>query len=1027
MAQKMTVAQFVEKWGKIQLKEKSAAQSHFNDVCALVGHATPTEMDPNGSFFTFEAPTLPSPIFDEVQSKMGEGGRRPGGGWADAWYKGKFIWEYKGKGKNLDAAYQQLLRYREFLGNPPLLITSDLDKIIIHTNFNNTARRTEVIDLERLQKDGLQLLRDAFYNPDAFKPTETQEKITEKTANSFSAFADALKKHGKNTYQSERLAHFVARILFCLFAEDIGLLPNKVFSELVRRRYKDPNTAPFTKSLRQLFAAMREGNSVFGAEPIPWFNGGLFEDDFVPEVWGLHDLLSATDKDWAGIDPSIFGTLFERIIDDSKRAQLGAHYTSKNDILLVIDPVLMTPLRAKWRKVQTEVESALRQEKPFTAEHAESAENLKISANSAVSAVQIQAYTLLEAFSAELAALKVLDPACGSGNFLYLALRELLDLQKKVIVFAAEHGLPEIPLTVNPQQLLGIETNPYAHQLAQITVWIGYIQWRYENGFAEMQEPILRELEGIENRDAILNRPDRSPQELGQAETHVPASITPGKDTGGDLSGLVREPAWPPADVIIGNPPFLGGNKIRAELGDAYVDALFKLYAGRVPAFADLVCYWFEKARAQIESGQLQRAGLLATQAIRGGVNRKVLEKIKETGDIFWAQSDRKWILDGAMVHVSMVGFDDGTIHQKLLNNHPVADINPDLTENTNITRAFSLKENGNISFQGPSPKAPFDIDKNIAQKLLQQSNLNGQPNSDVVWPVVSAIDIGQRNRDKWTIYFDMLPLEQASQYQAPFEYVKTNILPIRKTRRNDYRGMWWQYGRPRPEMSKALFGTKRYIATPRVSKHRIFIWLDSRVLANDGTIVFAREDDYFFGVLHSKVHELWARRTGTQLREAESGFRYTPTTTFETYPFPWPPGSEPAQDPRVQAIAAAAKALDDFRNSWLHPKDSLLQGSKELQKRTLTNLYNCLTVYREKIKGKQRIESTWKTALRQLFHTEKLAVELILSLDEVETLDELHATLDQSALEAYGWPRSLSDEQILEKLLALNLERASK
>ncbi len=1040
MAQKMTVDQFVAKWGKIQLKEKSASQSHFNDVCALVGHATPTEVDPTGQFFTFEAPTLPSPKLDEPQSNLGEvaEGRR-GSGWADAWYKGKFIWEYKGHRKqdqNLDAAYQQLLRYREFLGNPPLLITSDLQQIIIHTNFNNTARRVEVIDFERLRKDGLQLLHDAFYNPEAFRPAETQEKVTEKTAASFVTFTQTLQKWGNKTYHPERLAHFVVRILFCLFAEDIGLLPDKVFTDLVKHRYKDQTAEQFTKSLRILFAAMREGNSMFGAHIIPWFNGGLFDDDFVPDLPGgsLHELLAACGNDWAGIDPSIFGTLFERIIDENKRAQLGLHYTSKDDILLVIEPVLMAPLRAKWRKVQADVLHVLAQADVAASERSpasaaapdpagnsvkqEIASGLRLQRTERASAQPLAttaAWELLKAFSDELVALKVLDPACGSGNFLYMALRELLDLQKKVIIFAEEHGLPEIPLTVNPQQLYGIEVNPYAHQLAQITVWIGYIQWRYENGFAELQEPILRQLEGIQNRDAILTPSGLRPP---PPNTDEPQSVFGGGQGGG-------EPAWPPADVIVGNPPFLGGNKIRAELGDAYVEALFKLYAGRVPAFADLVCYWFEKARAQIESGQLKRAGLLATNSIRGGVNRKVLERIKETGDIFWAQSDRDWVLNGAAVRISMIGFDDGIQQEKILDDLITPNINPDLTNSYNLTEAKYLAENAGLCFEGTKKTGSFEIEESIAKAMISATNKSSLSNSDVVKPTANGIDLTSGNRGMWIIDFGVdTTIQDAKQYEKPFEYVEKYVKPEReKSRERNLVENWWLFERPRPEMRDALRSLNRFVVTPKTSKHRIFTWLQHPTLPDQALTVIAREDDYFFGVLHSKAHEIWVLRKGTSLEDRP---RYSLTATFETYPFPWPPGKEPGDSALVQAIAAAAKRLDDFRNAWLHPNNTLLQGSKEQGKRTLTNLYNGLALYREKIRGKPRSESAWKAALREIFRTEKLAVELILSLDEVETLDEIHTELDRAVLDAYGWPHSLSDEQILERLLALNLERAS-
>jgi hypothetical protein len=433
--------------------------------------------------------------------------------------------------------------------------------------------------------------------------------------------------------------------------------------------------------------------------------------------------------------------------------------------------------------------------------------------------------------------------------------------------------------------------------------------------------------------------------------------------------------------VIVGNPPFLGGGKIRSELGDAYTESLFKLYGNRLPNFSDLVCYWFEKARAMIEVGEVKRAGLLATNSIRGGANRRVLERIKESGDIFWAQSDRDWILEGAAVNVSMIGFDNGEESSRELDGCSVDKINSNLTATVDVTKAKRLAENRNICFMGPSAKAPFDIDFEVAREMVSQSfNPNARPNSDVVRPVASAIDLVRHSRNKWTIDFAMMPMEEAAQYEMPFEYVRQYVLPIRKTRRDDYRGQWWQYARPRPEMRRALKDRSRFIATPGVSKHRIFVWRDPVVLCNQGTLVFARDDDYFLGVLHSKLHELWALRKGTSLEDRP---RYTPTTTFETFPFPWPPGQEPTDVSRVQAIAQATRELVEKRGRWLNPEGAT---EKELKKRTLTNLYNACP--------------TW--------------------------LDLAHRHLDEAVLDAYGWPHGLSDEEILERLLALNLERAA-
>jgi len=453
-------------------------------------------------------------------------------------------------------------------------------------------------------------------------------------------------------------------------------------------------------------------------------------------------------------------------------------------------------------------------------------------------------------------------------------------------------------------------------------------------------------------------------------DAHATSTAPHGQDA---RATNVREPEWPAVDFIIGNPPFLGGNRIRQELGSDYVEQLFALYEGRVPAFADLCCYWFEKARAHIAAGKCRRAGLLATQGIRGGANREVLKRIKESGDIFWAESDRPWILDGANVHVSMVGFDDGEEQSRILDGNPVATINANLTSCADITTAAILAENRGICFMGPSPKAPFDIDAETAAVMLaDKGNPNGRPNSDVVRPVVSAVDIAQGSRGMWSIDFGVMPIGEAAQYEKPFEYVKANVLPVRETRRDDYRGMWWQYARPRPEMRTALRDKRRYIATPGVSKHRLFVWVSPEVPCNQGTLVFARDDDAFFGILHSRFHEVWARAQGTQLREAASGCRYTPTTSFETFPRPV----------ETEAIAEAARDLVVKRDRWLNPEGA---SAAELRQRTLTKLYNA--------------RPTW--------------------------LADCHARLDAAVAAAYGWPADLSDDAILERLLALNLERA--
>lgn len=489
-----------------------------------------------------------------------------------------------------------------------------------------------------------------------------------------------------------------------------------------------------------------------------------------------------------------------------------------------------------------------------------------------------------------------------------------------------------------------------------MVVWIGYLQWMHQHGEPIVNEPVLEKLNNIERGDAILRY---------------------------DEEGKPYEPEWQRADYIVGNPPFLGGKLLRRELGDTYIDDLFALYKGRVKAESDLVVYWFEKARSQLEARKVSRVGLLATQAIRGGVNRKVLERIQKTGTIFYAWSDRKWMLAGAAVHVSVIAFDSEDHQTPELNGIQVDQIHSNLASGVNSTAARVLEENSGICFMGTTKVGAFDISDGVARRMLTAPlNVNGRPNADVVKPWANASDLTRRPRGMFIIDFGTdMPEKAAALYQLPFEYAREHVKPRRLDNERDlYAQKWWLHGETRPDLRAALSDKKRYIMTPRIAKHRLFVWLERNVLPDSATFAFARDDDYFFGVLHSRTHELWALTQGTQL---ENRPRYTPDTTFDTFPFPWPPRHEQQDDPRVQAIAAAAKSLVELRDRWLNPPDT---PEADLKKRTLTNLYN----------------------------------------QKPQWLQDAHRTLDEAVFAAYGWPADLTDQQLLEKLLALNHERAA-
>ncbi|MEX2236468.1 MAG: DNA methyltransferase [Dehalococcoidia bacterium] len=341
--------------------------------------------------------------------------------------------------------------------------------------------------------------------------------------------------------------------------------------------------------------------------------------------------------------------------------------------------------------------------------------------------------------------------------------------------------------------------------------------------------PILEPLDNIELKDAIV---------------------------GVDDNGESYEPGWPKADYIVGNPPFLGGKRVRLELGDEYVSRMFNVWNGRVRRTADIVCYWHEKARTMVEAGQTQRVGLLATQAIRGGANRKTLERIKESGDIFFAESDRPWVLEGAAVHISMVGFDDGSETRRVLDGKPVKAINADLTGTSlDLTKAHRLRENKNICFQGPVIVGSFGVPPDVAAEMIRQPNPHGRSNADVVSPLLNASDLTGRARGWSIVDFGQMDEKDAALYEAPFEHVKRVVKPLRdRNRDSQRRRFWWRHGRAGSDVKAASAGKARLLLTPNVSKHRFFVWANGSVVATNAIAIFALDDDYSFGVLHEPM-----------------------------------------------------------------------------------------------------------------------------------------------------------------------------
>lgn len=969
----ITPVSFIRKWKNASLNERQAAQEHFLDLCALFGHPTPSGSDPHGRSF----------VFEKGVNKI-DGGR----GFADVWKKDHFAWEYKRKNGNLNDALLQLVRYAAALESPPLQVVCDMERFRIHTAWTNTVPVVHEIRLEDLVEPGpREILRNVFFAPEKLKPARTRAAVTAEAADKFSTIA--LRLQGRGT--PEEIAHFINQLVFCFFAQSVKLLPDGLFTRLLKRSSQKPERA--RAYLDKLFEAMESGGE-FDLTEIAWFNGGLFDRRRAHHLdEGDIGLLVAADSlDWSMIDPTIFGTLFERFLDPDKRAQIGAHYTDSDKIMKLVDPVLLRPLRTEWESTKQRIMGLL---DGTVAPPMRKAPRRRMTPVEAAEEVR-------SGFGERLRTLRILDPACGSGNFLYLALQGVKDIENRANLECEMLGLhPRLPL-VGPEILRGIEINAMAAELARTTIWIGDIQWRLRNGIHSKSIPILRKLEAIQTTNALIaEAPGRFGDSNDTAENlGLNLGLAP---TGRDAP----EAAWPQAEFIVGNPPFLGAKLLRQNLGDETVEMLFNIYDGRVPREADLVCYWFEKALAAVEAGHSSRVGLVTTNSIRGGANRKVLDRIGAQSRIFEAWSDQPWVVDGAAVRVSLICFGKGDDALRL-DDRDVTVINTDLTAGaTNLTKARKIEENVSIASNGISKKGKFEVDGPTARSwILHSYNPNGESNDAVLFPWRNGEHVTRdRFADKWIINFSGLSERDASFYQDPFEHLKHAVKPFRNRSNSTLeRRYWWRLARPASSLFDRLVPLRRFIATPEVSKYRIFVWLDAGICPDKNLVAIVRDDDTSFGILHSRFHRYWSLRLGTSLEDRP---RYTCSTTFDTFPFPegLTPDIPPVRyerDPRAVAIAEAAWRLNALRNAWLNPADLVVVepevvagypdrilpkdavAAATLRERTLTNLYN----------------------------------------QSPQWLVDAHRDLDAAVAAAYGWPADISEEEALAKLLELNLSR---
>lgn len=625
----------------------------------------------------------------------------------------------------------------------------------------------------------------------------------------------------------------------------------------------------------------------------------------------------------------------------------------------IIKPVVIEPLANRWESIKSEIE--------VIAERAERGRD-----RAARATIRNKAQRLFNKFLYDLSQFRVLDPACGSGNFLYLALQELKDLEHRATLEAEQLGLlPQFPgMHVGVQCVRGIESNSYAAELARVTVWIGELQWMIRHGLQPSRDPLLKPLETIECRDALL------------------------EDGGGAAP-------WPRADVIVGNPPFLGNKRMITELGEAYTVQIRELFKGRLPGSVDLVTYWFERAREQVETGMTERVGLVATQAIRKGANRLVLDRIASTVPFFDAWRNEPWINDGAAVRVSLVAFGRGATAMRL-DGQSVRSIQPDLNPNTdssvNLVQAFPLSENRGIAFQGPVKVGPFEIPGELARHWLTLPNPNGKSNAEVLRPWANGKDLTGRPSDTWIIDFGTnMSLKDAAQYQAPFTHVQRYVKPLRDAgRREGRRIYWWLHGETVPAMRTAMKSIQRYIATPRVAKHRFFVWLSVAVLPDSRLYAICKEDDFTFGILSSRIHEVWALANASR-HGVGNDPTYNAGNCFGNFPFPQ------AGHASILKVSKAAKELHSLRERWLHPPEWIDQFN----------------------------EPGWPTRYVPKAGHEIATKELTLTKlynEKPQWLENIQRDLDMAVAAAYGWSDYTADmpvDALLARLFKLNLARA--
>lgn len=1007
---------FIARWRVSEGAERAAYAQFLSELCRLI---------------SVEAPQPPTTVSDAVTYRFeypvrfpdGQGGHTTGR--IDLYKKAAFVLEakqsrLKGQAKELlpaqgalpfiepagprgrrgaDRAWDVLMLnakrqaedYAKALppshGWPPFLIICDVGHCFeFYADFTGQGknyvqfpdRQSYRVHLDDLRDPAIRKRLAAIWTePLTLDPARHAARVTRAIAERLAAVSKALERE----HDPEEVALFLMRCLFTMFAEDVGLIRKDAFKTLLRDCRDDPGS--FLPLVSELWQAMDKGAySTSVRERMKRFNGKLYEDAQVYPLGReeIGELLAAAEHDWKEVEPAIFGTLLEQALDPQERARLGAHYTPRAYVERLVVETVIGPLREDWRAVLG------------AAQQARDGGDAR------------KALALVEGFHESLCATRVLDPACGTGNFLHVSQELMKKLEGEVLDAASELGSVETlggfaRHAVGPQQFLGMETNRRAVAIADLVLWIGHLQWHFRTrGFAP-KEPILERLDHIYKRDAVLSWDGWPIPQWRDGHEALPNP---------------RRPEWPEAEFIVGNPPFIGGKDLRARLGELYAESIWKAHP-QMNESADFVMYWWDRAAEILTKPgtKLRRFGFVTTNSITQLFQRRTVERHlagKRPLSLVMAIPDHPWTKagkDAAAVRIAMTVAQAGKHEGKLLeavseagldSDQPEIElrtregrINADLTVGVDVSQARALQGNNGLSSRGMMLfGAGFLVTPSQAEIL----GLGIRPGLERhIRAYRNGRDLTAYTRGVLVIdLYGLRSSEVRDRYPEVYQHLLKTVKAERDQNRDaDIKARWWLFGRTRDEIRPALAHLQRYIVTVETAKHRVFQFLDASILPDNMLVAVALSDAFHLGVLSSRFHAIWALRAGGWLGIGNDP-RYSKSRCFDPFPFP------DASEAQKEAIRQPAEALDALRKQVLATHPDL----------TLTKLYNV----REAIRSSHPLSAA-ETSVRDR------GLALI--------LDEHHQAIDAAVAAAYGWPADLAEEEVLARLVALNRQRAQE